>query len=44
VRARCRRLAREHGIGMIVIDYLQLMQVPGSSENRATKSPKSRGH
>jgi replicative DNA helicase len=37
LRARCRRLAREHGIGLIVIDYLQLMQVPGSKENRATE-------
>lgn len=35
VRARARRVAREHGgLGMIVVDYLQLMQVPGSSENR----------
>ncbi|MDX1251429.1 MAG: replicative DNA helicase [Gammaproteobacteria bacterium] len=37
LRARARRLAREHGLGMIVIDYLQLMQVPGSKENRATE-------
>lgn len=38
IRARARRLQREHGrLGMIVIDYLQLMQVPGSSENRATE-------
>ena len=37
LRARCRRLAREHGIGMVVIDYLQLMQVPGNTENRATE-------
>ena len=37
LRARCRRLAREHGIGLIVIDYLQLMQVPGTKENRATE-------
>ncbi len=37
LRARCRRLAREHGLGLIVIDYLQLMQVPGSKENRATE-------
>ncbi|MGR8918748.1 MAG: replicative DNA helicase [Gammaproteobacteria bacterium] len=37
LRARCRRLAREHGLGLIVIDYLQLMQVPGSTENRATE-------
>jgi replicative DNA helicase len=37
VRARARRLKREHGLGMIVIDYLQLMQVPGNVENRATE-------
>jgi replicative DNA helicase len=37
LRARCRRLAREHGLSMIVIDYLQLMQVPGNNENRATE-------
>lgn len=37
LRARCRRLAREHGLGLIVIDYLQLMQVPGNRENRATE-------
>ncbi|OGT19603.1 MAG: replicative DNA helicase [Gammaproteobacteria bacterium RBG_16_57_12] len=37
LRARARRLAREHGLGMIVIDYLQLMQVPGTKENRATE-------
>lgn len=35
VRARARRLAREHGnLGLIVIDYLQLMQVHGFKENR----------
>ena len=37
LRARARRLKRKHGIGMIVIDYLQLMQVPGNSENRANE-------
>jgi replicative DNA helicase len=37
VRARSRRLMREHGLGLIVLDYLQLMQVPGTSENRATE-------
>ena len=38
VRSRARRLAREHGdIGLIVIDYLQLMRVPGSSEHRAAE-------
>jgi replicative DNA helicase len=37
VRARARRLSRERGLGLIVIDYLQLMQVPGTKENRATE-------
>ncbi|MFC1695876.1 replicative DNA helicase [Pseudomonadota bacterium] len=37
LRARARRLKREHNIGMIVVDYLQLMSVPGSNENRATE-------
>ncbi|WAJ69516.1 replicative DNA helicase [Catenovulum adriaticum] len=36
VRSRARRVARDHpgGIGLIMVDYLQLMQVPGMSENR----------
>jgi replicative DNA helicase len=38
VRARARRLMREHGeLGMIMIDYLQLMQVPGHTENRTNE-------
>jgi replicative DNA helicase len=37
LRARARRLKREHGLGLVVVDYLQLMQVPGSKENRATE-------
>ncbi|MHA6204206.1 replicative DNA helicase [Dyella soli] len=38
MRSRSRRLHREHGgLGLIVIDYLQLMQVPGNKENRATE-------
>ncbi len=39
LRARARRLAREHehGLGLIVIDYLQLMQVHGSKENRTAE-------
>ena len=44
MRSRARRLQREHGLGLIVIDYLQLMQVPGNKENRATEiSEISRG-
>jgi len=35
VRSRARRIAREHGgLSMIMVDYLQLMRVPGLSENR----------
>lgn len=37
LRARARRLKREHDIGMIVVDYLQLMAVPATRENRATE-------
>ena len=38
VRARSRRLARQCGqLGMIVIDYMQLMSASGSGENRATE-------
>ncbi|NOX09157.1 MAG: replicative DNA helicase [Gammaproteobacteria bacterium] len=38
IRARARRLKRTHGdLGLIIIDYLQLMQVHGSKENRATE-------
>jgi replicative DNA helicase len=36
IRSRARRVAREYGqLGMIVVDYLQLMQITGGSENRA---------
>ncbi|GAB1407552.1 hypothetical protein MASR1M8_14710 [Thermomonas brevis] len=37
LRAKARRLKREHDLGLIVIDYLQLMAVPGNNENRATE-------
>lgn len=37
LRARSRRVKREHGLDLIVVDYLQLMQVPGNKENRATE-------
>jgi replicative DNA helicase len=38
LRARARRLAREHGqLGMIIIDYIQLMQVAGYKENRTVE-------
>jgi replicative DNA helicase len=36
VRAKCRRLAQQHadGLGLILIDYLQLMRAHGTVENR----------
>lgn len=39
LRSKARRLSREKGLGLIVIDYLQLMQGSGGSskENRATE-------
>ena len=37
LRARARRMARENGLGMIVIDYLQLMQSSGRSDNRTAE-------
>src|SRR6202034_4128011 len=37
LRARARRIKREHGLDLVIVDYLQLMQVPGTQENRATE-------
>jgi replicative DNA helicase len=38
VRARARRLKRDQNdLGLIVLDYIQLMQAPGVAENRATE-------
>jgi len=36
VRTRCRRLKRTHGLGMVVVDYLQLLRgtSPRGNENR----------
>ncbi len=37
LRSKARRIKREHDLGLIVVDYLQLMQVPGSAENRTNE-------
>ncbi len=38
MRSRVRRVVREHGqLGMIMIDYLQLMQIPGFGEGRTNE-------
>ncbi len=34
LRAKARRLKAEHNIGMVIVDYLQLVQGPKSSESR----------
>lgn len=34
IRAKCRRLKKEHGLGMIIIDYLQLIAGRGRGDNR----------
>jgi len=37
LRARVRRLKRQHGLDLVVVDYLQLMHVGSKSETRATE-------
>ncbi|KKI89756.1 DNA helicase [Bacillus sp. SA1-12] len=34
IRAKCRRLKQESGLGMVLIDYLQLIQGSGRTDNR----------
>lgn len=34
LRAKARRLKQNHGIQLLVVDYIQLMHVPGKGENR----------
>ena len=34
IRAKCRRLKAKHGLGLVIVDYIQLMQSPRKSENR----------
>ncbi len=34
MRSKCRRLKAEHGLSMIIVDYLQLMSGYGRTENR----------
>jgi replicative DNA helicase len=34
MRAKCRRLASEHGLNLVIVDYIQLMQGRGKFENR----------
>jgi replicative DNA helicase len=34
IRAKCRRLAAEHGLGLVIVDYLQLMSSHRRIDNR----------
>jgi replicative DNA helicase len=34
IRAKARRLKQKHGLGLVIVDYLQLMSGPRRSENR----------
>lgn len=34
IRAKARRLQAEHSVGLIIVDYLQLLSVPGYAESR----------
>ena len=44
MRAKCRRLKAEFGLGLIIVDYLQLMLLRGraAGARRAGRSPRSR--
>ncbi len=42
LRAKCRRLAREHGVRMIIVDYLQLMNAAGQASREQEVSIISR--
>lgn len=37
LRARSRRIAARHGVKLIIVDYIQLMQVPNTRENRTNE-------
>ncbi len=37
LRSRARRIKQRHGLGLIVVDYIQLMQVAGTKENRTNE-------
>jgi len=37
LRARARRIKARHGLSLIVVDYIQLMQVPGTKDNRTNE-------
>jgi replicative DNA helicase len=34
IRAKCRRLHQQHGLGLIIVDYIQLMRADSTTDNR----------
>ena len=42
MRAKARRLKAEHGLDLLIVDYIQLMQGRGRFENRSRSSRRSR--
>src|SRR5690606_25874895 len=43
IRAKCRRLKAEHGLGLVIIDYLQLISGRGGDNRQQEISEISRG-
>src|SRR3546814_14721745 len=37
VRARARRVKSRHGLGLIIVDYIQLMQIHGNKDGRVNE-------
>jgi replicative DNA helicase len=37
IRTRCRRLKRQYGLGMVVVDYLQLLRGSGSRQSESNR-------
>lgn len=37
LRARARRMKKRYGLSLLVVDYIQLMQVPGTRDNRTAE-------
>ena len=42
MRSKARRLKADQGLGMVIVDYLQLMQGPANSESRQQEVSRSR--
>ena len=43
VRAKARRMKQQHGLGLLIIDYLQLMRGHGRQDSRERRYPRYPG-